>query len=113
MSRKQQRIANKLATQEHATQRRSLALKVFDEVDALVDREVARSIARGRTPTCSRGCSHCCRQEVYVPRAEVEAIVEWLESSAPHLIADLKIRIAAWLSWYRSQYPRLVASGVS
>jgi hypothetical protein len=113
MNRKQQRTVDKLAAQEHLKQRRSLALKVFDEVDALVDREVARSVASGRTPACSKGCSHCCRQEIYVPRAEVEAIVEWLESSAPHLIVDLKVRIAAWLDWYRSRYPKLVASGVA
>jgi Fe-S-cluster containining protein len=113
MSRKQQRVAGKLAAQHHAQQRRSLALKVFDEVDALVDREVMRSAAKGRPPTCAKGCSHCCRQEIYAPRAEVEAIVEWLETSSPHLIAELKPRIAGWLDWYRSQYPRLVASGIA
>jgi Fe-S-cluster containining protein len=112
MSRKQRRIADKLAGQQHATERRALALKVFEEVDELVDRELARSAAKGRPATCAKRCSHCCRQEIYAPRAEVEAIVEWLESSAPHLIADLKQRIAAWLDWYRSQYPKLVASGI-
>jgi Fe-S-cluster containining protein len=112
MNRKQQRIADKLAAQQHAKERRSLALKVFHEVDDLVEREVARSAAKGRQPTCSKGCSHCCRQELYVPRAEAEAIVEWLESSGPHLIDDLKVRIKAWLDWYRSQYPKLVASGI-
>lgn len=113
MSRKQQRIADKLATQQQAQQRRSLALKVFSEVDALVEVEIARSTERGQPPTCSKGCSHCCRQEIYVPRAEVEAIVEWLERSAPHLIDDLKLRIEAWLDWYRSRYPELVASGIA
>lgn len=112
MNRKQQRIVDKLAAQQHGKERRSLALKVFHEVDELVDREAAKSAAKGRQPTCAKGCSHCCRQELYAPRAEVEAIVEWLENSAPHLIDDLKPRIAAWLDWYRSQYPKLVASGI-
>lgn len=112
MNRKQQRIAGKQAAQQHVQQRRALALQVFQEVDELVDREIARSVAKGRPPTCVKGCSHCCRQEVYAPRAEVEAIVEWLEGSAPHLIADLAARIEGWLRWYRTEYPALVASGV-
>jgi Fe-S-cluster containining protein len=113
MNRKQQRIAEKKATLEHVQQRRSLALKVFDEVDGMVEREIARSAAAGRPATCSKGCSHCCRQEIYVPRAEAEAMVQWLEGSAPHVIADLKVKIAAWLHWYRSEYPKLTASGVT
>jgi hypothetical protein len=113
MNRKQRRIADKLAAQQHVKERCSLALKVFHEVDELVDREVRRSIEKGRRPTCSKGCSHCCRQEIYVPRAEVEAIVEWLESSAPDLVDGLKTRIAAWLDWYRSDYPKLVAGGIA
>jgi len=113
MNRKQQRIADKQAAEQHAKQRRALALKVFYEVDELVDRDVARSAANGRQPTCSEGCSHCCRQELYAPRAEVEAIVEWLENSAPHLVDDLKRRIEAWLNWYRSDYPKLIASGIA
>jgi Fe-S-cluster containining protein len=112
MNRKQQRVANKLAAHEHVKARRTLALQVFRDVDELVDREVARSTAKGQPPTCAKGCSHCCRQELYAPRAEAEAIVEWLETSAPHLIADLKIRLVAWLAWYRSEYPELVARGI-
>lgn len=113
MNRKQRRIADRLAAQQHVKERRSLALKVFQEVDDLVDREVARAVEKGRKPTCSKGCSHCCRQELYAPRAEVEAMIEWLESSAPHLLEGLKARIAAWLDWYRSQYPKLVAGGIA
>jgi Fe-S-cluster containining protein len=113
MNRKQQRLTDKLAAQQHVTQRRALALKVFQEVDELVEREVVKSAASGRQPACSKGCAYCCRQEVYVPRAEAEAVVEWLESSAPHLIADLKIRIKAWLDWYRAQYPKLAATGMA
>jgi Fe-S-cluster containining protein len=112
MSRKDQRIADKAATQQHAQQRRALALTVLDEVDALVDRELARTAEKGQPATCVKGCSHCCRQEIYVPRAEAEAIVEWLERAAPHLIADLKEKIAAWLAWYRSGYPELAAAGI-
>lgn len=112
MNRKQRRAADKLSGQQHLKERRALALQVFQDVDELVDREVARSVAQGRPPSCAKGCSHCCRQEIYAPRAEVEAIVEWLETSAPHLIPDLKTRIASWLDWYRTEYPGLAASGM-
>lgn len=111
MNRKQRRAADKLSGQQHLKERRALALKVFQDVDELVDREIARSVAQGRQPSCTKGCSYCCRQEIYAPRAEVEAIVEWLETSAPHLIPELKTRIAGWLDWYRTEYPRLAASG--
>jgi Fe-S-cluster containining protein len=113
MNRKQQRIVDKVAAQRHAKERRVFALKIFQEVDELVDREVARSSAEGRPATCAPGCSHCCRQELYAPRAEVEAIVEWLEQSAPHLIDELKRRVATWLDWYRTQYPALIARGIA
>ncbi|HEX8110572.1 MAG TPA: YkgJ family cysteine cluster protein [Kofleriaceae bacterium] len=112
MNRKQQLVGGKLAAQQHVKERRALALKVFQDVDDLVDREIARSVAKGQPPTCTKGCSYCCRQETYAPRAEVEAIVEWLETSAPHLIPDLKTRIASWLDWYRTEYPKLAASGI-
>jgi len=113
MTRKQQRIGDKLATQHHAAARRGFALKVFEEVDAVVDRELTMLSAKGRRSTCAKGCSHCCRQETYVPRAEAEAAVEWLQRAAPHLIADLEVRLRAWLTWYRSEYPGLVAGGIA
>lgn len=113
MSRKQQRIADKLVAQQHVRERRALALRVFQDVDELVDRELARSVASGRPSSCAKGCSHCCRQELHAPRAEVEAIVEWLETSAPHLIPELRTRIASWLDWYRTEYPKLAASGLA
>src|SRR5215470_12884621 len=113
MNRKQRRIADRLAAQQHLKERRALALKVFQDVDDLVDHEIARSVAKGQQPTCMKGCSYCCRQETYAPRAEVEAIVEWLETSAAHLIPDLKTRIAGWLEWYRTEYPKLAASGIA
>jgi Fe-S-cluster containining protein len=113
MNRKQRRIADRAAAQQHVKERRSLALKVFHEVDDLVDREIARSVETGRTPTCAKGCSHCCREELYAPRAEAEAIVDWLDSSAPHVLDGLKARIAAWLAWYRSEFPALVARGIA
>jgi Fe-S-cluster containining protein len=113
MNRKQRRIADRLAAQQHVQERRSLALKVFQEVDELVDREIARSVENGRTPSCSKGCSHCCREELYAPRAEAEAIVEWLDSAASEVVDGLRTRIAAWLDWYRSELPGLVAGGIA
>ena len=59
MNRKQRRIADRLAAQQHVKERRAIALRVFHEVDELVDREIARSVENGRKPSCSRGCSHC------------------------------------------------------
>lgn len=113
MRRKQQRIAHKEATQHHARARRSLALQVFREVDELVERELARSAAHGQPSSCAPGCAHCCRQELYAPRAEVEAIVDWIETTAPQLLDELRPRIAAWLAWYRTEYPALVAAGAA
>ena len=113
MNRKQRRIADRAAAQEHVKARRALALKVFHEVDELVDREIARSVESGRRPSCAKGCSHCCREELYAPRAEAEAIVEWLDGAAPHVLEAMKPRIAAWLAWYRSEFPALVARGIA
>lgn len=83
MSRKQQRIAHKLALQQHAAQHRSLALKVFEEVDALVDREVARSAEKGKPATCAKGCSHCCGQEIQALFTTRDRDIEKVEVAPP------------------------------
>ena len=47
-------------------------------------------------------------------RAEGETIVAWLaENATPEALAEIRERLRAWLAWYRSDYPALVASGMS
>lgn len=112
MNRKQQRAAEKLAVDGRAKERRSLVLKVFQEVDEVVVVQLATLAEKGTPPTCSKGCSHCCRQEIRLPRAEAEAIAQWLETTAPDMIDDLRVKLRAWLDWYRSQYPKLITKGI-
>src|SRR6185369_4977249 len=95
-------------------ERIAAARGAMDDCSEAIDRELGTLAARGIVPTCSKGCSHCCRQEILVTRAEAEAIVEWVQASWPaEQIDALKERTRAWLVWYRTDYPRLVASGVT
>lgn len=112
VSRKRERATQKAAAQEHARARRSLTLRVYDDIDLLTSDEVSKMNAAGRAPTCRKGCSHCCRQQIRVPRAEAEVIVEWLLRDAVYLVNNLKTRLASWLAWYRTEYPKLLASDV-
>jgi hypothetical protein len=83
------------------------------ECDQQVERELDTLAARGITPACSRGCANCCRQGIFATRAEAEAVVDWLQASwSPDQLDALRARIRDWLSWYRSDYRRLVDRGV-
>ena len=68
----------------------------------------------GVVPTCTAGCSHCCSLEIPVSRAEGEALVAWLvEHRSADELAAIRDRLRAWLVWYRTDYPRLVAGGMA
>jgi Fe-S-cluster containining protein len=80
--------------------------------DEAIDTELAELATRGVAPTCSKGCAHCCRQEISVTRAEAEAIVGWIETAwTPAARAALADRIRAWLAWYRTEGRERVAGG--
>ena len=80
--------------------------------DEDIERELAVLAARGVVPSCSKGCAHCCRQEILVPRAEAEAIVDWLQSSwSAEQLDGLKHRLRAWLVWHHGEFTRRVSAG--
>jgi Fe-S-cluster containining protein len=93
-------------------ERIGVARAAMDACDDGIARELTVLAARGIAPTCSKGCAHCCRQEILVTRAEAEAIVEWIQASwQPAQIDALNDRIRAWLSWSRDGFQRRVAAG--
>jgi Fe-S-cluster containining protein len=84
----------------------------MDACDEAIAGELATLAARGVAPTCSKGCAHCCRQEILIARAEAETIVEWVQASwSPEQIEALKDQLRAWLVWYRGEFKRRVDSG--
>jgi Fe-S-cluster containining protein len=107
-------MANKDAERARALvrERIGVARAAMDACEEDIARELGMLAERGVVPTCSKGCAHCCRQEILVTRAEVEVIVEWIQASwSPAQIAALKERLAAWLVWYRGDFKRLVDGG--
>jgi Fe-S-cluster containining protein len=77
-----------------------------------IARELTVLAARGVVPSCSRGCAHCCSQEILVPRAEAEAIVDWLRASwSTEQLDALKDRLRAWLAWHHGEFTRRVRAG--
>ncbi|HET7504609.1 MAG TPA: YkgJ family cysteine cluster protein [Kofleriaceae bacterium] len=93
-------------------ERIKVARGAMEACDAAIDRELGELATRGIAPTCSKGCAHCCRQEILVTRAEAEAIVEWVTAtkSGPEL-DELRQRLRAWLAWFRDEAPRRIAAG--
>jgi Fe-S-cluster containining protein len=90
-----------------------VARAAMDTCDEAIDRELGELATRGVAPTCSKGCAHCCRQEILVTRAEAEAIVEWIQAAwTPAQLAALGDRLRAWLAWYRDDCRRLVDGGL-
>ena len=93
-------------------ERIAVTLESIEYCNELIASEMSLLSARGVAPSCGKGCSHCCRQEIRVPRAEAEAIVDWIETSWQlPAIEALKQKLRAWLAWYRTEYVRLVAEG--
>lgn len=79
------------------------------EIDRAIEAELANVAV-----SCRPGCASCCTQEITVARAEAEAIADWIKTSWDDAqIAAFSDRLRAWLAWYREQYPRQVASGLS
>ena len=85
------------------------AMRTCDED---IERELAVLAAQGVQPSCSKGCAHCCQQEILVPRAEADAIVDWLQTSwSAAQIEALKERLRAWLVWHHCEFDRRVRAG--
>ena len=99
-------------TKELVRQRIGVVRAAMRTCDEDIERELAVLAVRGVVPTCSKGCAHCCRQEILVPRAEAEAIVEWLQASwSPAQLDALNDRLRAWLTWHHGDFTRRVATG--
>ncbi len=82
--------------------------------DQLIERELQRLASHNIMPTCSRGCAHCCRQEIRVARAEAEAAAQWIaETWTETAITGLKHRLRGWIAWYTEDYSRLLKNGIS
>lgn len=97
---------------ELVRERIGLVRAAMQRCDEDIERELAALASRGVVPTCSKGCAHCCRQEILVPRAEAEAVVDWLQSSwLPDQIEALRERLRAWLVWYHGEFKRRVDAG--
>jgi hypothetical protein len=110
----EQRRQDKARTLAKADERRRVVLRVYQGCESSAARTLERLAAGGVVPTCAAGCSHCCNLEVPMSRAEGEAIVAWLtENATPEALAEIRERLRAWLAWYRDDYSRLVASGIS
>jgi len=114
MGKAEQRRQEKARTLAKAVERRRVVLRVYQGCDDASDRVLPKLAERGVTPTCQAGCSHCCRLEVPVSRAEAETMVAWLvETRSTEELDALRERFRAWLAWYRNEYRALIASGVS
>ena len=114
VSKGERRRQDKQRTLARAEERKRVALRVYQGCDEAGARKLDDLAARGVKPTCTAGCAHCCSLEIPVSRPEAEVLVAWLiaNRSAPELDA-IRERLRGWLAWYRTDYPALIASGVS
>lgn len=100
------------AARQLVRDRIGLVRAALQRCDDDIERELAALASRGVVPTCSKGCAHCCRQEILVPRAEADAVVDWLESSWTAAQREaLKARLRDWLAWHHGEFTRRVAAG--
>lgn len=99
---------------EMVRERIGVARAAMAACDDAIDHELDALAARGVAPTCSKGCAHCCRQEILITRAEAEAIVEWIEAAwSAAERAEFAERVRAWLAWFRGEGGARVAGGMA
>ena len=99
---------------ELVRQRIQIAAAAWSYCDELVANELQMLSSRGTAASCGRGCSHCCREEIRVAKAEAEAAKQYIDDTWDAAsVETLKHRLRAWLKWYTTHYPRMVEAGAS
>ena len=91
-----------------------LMLPIYQEMDRALSAAVADlQNNSGLTPTCTRGCHFCCRQQIPTQPLEVAAVTEYIqEKFSKAQIAALRDRMREWFRWLRNELPKLTAEGV-
>jgi Fe-S-cluster containining protein len=114
VSKVDQRKKEKAAAQAKLEERKRVTLKVLADCSETGDKKLAELAGKGIVPSCGPGCSHCCRLEVPISRAEGEVVVEWLHANrTPEQLEAIRDKLRAWIHWYRVDYPKLIASGLT
>ena len=73
-------------------------MKPIAELRDYLDKQLARVIAHNNvTPTCGKGCFHCCREPVYAQRQEVRDIVSAMTNEERDRI---KSKVRTWLTGF-------------
>jgi hypothetical protein len=111
---KADRRKEKVSVLAKTEERKRFTLRVLQACSDTSNGKLAELAATGVVPPCGPGCSHCCRLEVSVSRAESEVVVDWLLANrSAEELEGIRDRLRAWLVWYRTEYHALIASGVS
>ena len=108
MGKTEQRQRDKARAVANADERRRVVLRVLQGCDEAGANKLAHLATTGVVPSCSAGCSHCCRLEIPVSRPEAEVLVAWLtEHRTPDELDAIRAKLRAWLAWYRTELPKL------
>lgn len=113
MGKADDRRRDKLRAEANVAERRRVVLRVYEQVEATTTTTLAQLAARGVTPTCVAGCTHCCNLEIPTTRAEAETVVAWLREHAPAEQLDaIRAGLVRWLAWYGRELPAHLATGL-
>lgn len=84
---------------------------VYASVDAAASGEVDRLLSEdGITPSCKRGCWHCCRCYILTNVAEAHALAQYVKRDmSANQIHDLRMRTQQWHAWDNSRPGRYPA----
>ncbi len=113
MGKAEQRQKDKARALAKADARHRVVLRVYQGCDERGRATLGALAETGVTPSCREGCAHCCNLEIPMSRAEGETLVAWLREQAPARLDVVRERLRGWLAWYRTDYPRLVAAGMT
>ncbi|MBA3540577.1 MAG: YkgJ family cysteine cluster protein [Deltaproteobacteria bacterium] len=114
MGKAEDRRQDKARAIANTAERRRVVLRVYQGCESEAARKLEQLATQGVTPSCTVGCSHCCSLEIPITRAEGETLAAWLgEQRSPDELEALRTRLRSWLAWYRTDYPRYLAAGLT
>jgi hypothetical protein len=81
----------------------NFVLGVYAALDAAAGRELNRlALEEGLSPSCHRGCGHCCGQHILTSIAEAQALAAFVRREfSPSGLHDLRRRTREWHAWDR------------
>ncbi len=82
-------------------------LGVYRDIDKEIKRELEKFRLEGITPTCTEGCSFCCRQKIPLSLSEAHVLAQYIKRNFSDQQKEaFRNRMSVWFDWVRHELPK-------